>query len=413
MERPGTGALNGDVPENLPVISRPRDGAMLGGVCAGLGRRWHLDPNLLRIAVVVLSIFGGLGLVAYGSGLLLMPRDGQAELPVRRFLPFTRAWSTGAVVALTVAIAVVVVAAIGSNGIGLGPVAVIFFVWFFGFRGRNQRIAPPPEPTPFERAAENWRQRLVEQQAPGYENVAPAAPVEQRWEQPYTDPATDLAVRDDDLPLAVAATTRRGPRRSWRLWWLALALVGVGVAAVTILGTVGLPSTPLAYAAAVLAGLGTTLLAATRLGRPPLLLPAALVAALATGGLMVSAHRITLPTVGEKHYAYTSAADLPPSISLSAGELTVDLSRLDLTSDRTIDLHVGAGQLTVILPTGAASQVDWAVKTGEFNDSGTTEAVQSGMDLSGSSGYARSGTVGAGTLHVRADVDFGELDVKP
>ncbi|MBI5027727.1 MAG: PspC domain-containing protein, partial [Actinobacteria bacterium] len=63
-------ALNGDVPENLPVISRPRDGAMLGGVCAGLARRWQLDPNLLRIALVVLSVFGGLGLVAYGSGLL-------------------------------------------------------------------------------------------------------------------------------------------------------------------------------------------------------------------------------------------------------------------------------------------------------------------------------------------------------
>ena len=53
-------ALNGDVPDNnLPVITRPRTGAMVGGVCAGLARRWQVDPDPLRSAVVVLAICGG------------------------------------------------------------------------------------------------------------------------------------------------------------------------------------------------------------------------------------------------------------------------------------------------------------------------------------------------------------------
>ncbi len=68
MVRRRAPALNGAVPDNLPVITRPRDGAMVGGVCAGLARRWRVDPNLLRIAVIVLALFGGVGLIAYACG---------------------------------------------------------------------------------------------------------------------------------------------------------------------------------------------------------------------------------------------------------------------------------------------------------------------------------------------------------
>lgn len=402
-------ALNGDVPENLPVISRPRDGAMLGGVCAGLARRWQLDPNLLRIALVVLSVFGGLGLVAYGSGLLLMPRDGQSEMPVRRILPFTRNWSTGAVVAATIATAVVVLAIGGFNGIGLGPVVVIFLVWFFGFRGRGSRIpAPPPEPTPFERAAENWRVRLVEQQTPGYESTALAAPETQRWEQPYTDPASDLAVRDDDLPAPVPV---RRTRRSWRLWWLALVLVGSAVLAVTLLGLAGFPATPLAYASAVLAGLGLTLLASTRPGRPPLLLPATIVAAVATANLLVASHGLQPPSVGEQVHRFASGAQMPRQLDLTAGDLTVDLTGLALAGDQSLDVHVGAGQLTLQVPSDVTVVVDWTVKAGEAHTTdGTRTESRDGLDLSGATTYAAADP-DAPVLHVRASVDLGELDV--
>lgn len=420
MVRTRSAALNGAVPDNLPVISRPRAGAMVGGVCAGLARRWRVDPNLLRIAVVVLAFFGGVGLIAYACGMLLMPREDQVQPLIHRVLPFTRTWPTGAVIALTVAVAVVLIALGGFHGIGFGPLVAIFCIWFFGFRGRNSRApaAPPVEPTPFERAADNWRQRLVEQQTPGYvdqqtpvrPDVPNIAPEQPRWTQPYTDPATDLAVRDDDLPAPVRFTTRR-PRR-WRLWWLALTLVGVAVLTVTVLGLVSLPATPLAYAAAVLAGLGLTLLASTRRGRPPLLLPATLITAIITGSLLMGAHGMTVPTVGEWHRAYSSGAELPPQLTLSAGELTVDLSSLELTGDQTIDVHVGTGQLNLILPAGTAAEVDWTVKSGEFKETGVgTRDSRDGFDLKGSGLYGPQAT-GTPTLHINASVDLGELDVK-
>lgn len=417
-----TAALNGVVPENLPVISRPRTGAMAGGVCAGLARRWQVDPNLLRIAVVILTFFGGLGALAYGTGLLLMPREGSVEPPVRRLLPFTRNWTTPTVVVVTVTAAVVVAGLIGSRGIGIGPLAVIFCVWFFGFRGRGaaaKQPAPSPEPTPFERAADNWRQRLVEQQTPGYAPDPLAAPTVsapplaagsgQRWIQPYTDPASDLAVRDDDLPVPTAAPPR--PRR-WGLWWLALGLVGSAVLALTVVGVVfGVAVGPLAYAAAVLAGLGATLLVATWAGRPPLLLPATIVAALVTGGLLAGASEIRPGMVGSETRTVAAEADLPSRLDVALGELTLDLSALELTSDRTIELHVGTGQLVLDLPDGVRTDVDWRVRTGEYRSPVVAEGERSGFDLTGTDRFEP--VAGGPMLHVKAVVDLGELEVRP
>lgn len=390
---------------------------MVGGVCAGLARRWQVDPNLLRIAIVVLAFFGGLGLAAYGAGMLLMPRDGQAQMPVRRLLPFTRSWATPTVVAATIGALVVVVGLTSSGGIGLGPVVIIFAIWFFGFRNHGStRPVPPPEPTPFERAADAWRQRLAEQDTPGFETAtlagpAPApgdvpfqAPVEQRWSQPYTNPAADLMVRDNEPPAVVADRRRRR-----RLWWLALTFVGIGVLTVTILGAAGLPAGPLAYASAVLAGLGLTLLFAARTGRPPLLLPATIIAGLVTASLMGSVAIGRIGDVGEYHRVVTASSDLPAEVNLAAGDVSLDLSGLQLTTDQNLAIHVGAGTVDLTLPTSVNTEVTWKVKMGDFDPG--NGAKEDGFDLSGVNSYPTT-TPGAPTLHVTLAVDLGDAEVR-
>lgn len=53
---------------------RSRDSALLGGVCAGFARRVDVDPILVRIATVVLTMAtGGVGAVAYGLLWLFLP----------------------------------------------------------------------------------------------------------------------------------------------------------------------------------------------------------------------------------------------------------------------------------------------------------------------------------------------------
>ena len=396
----------GDVPENLPVISRPRGGAIVGGVCAGLAQRWKVDPNLLRISIVVLAFFGGLGLAAYGAGLLLMPREGQPEMPVRRFLPFTRSWSTPTVVAATIGALVVVVGLTSSGGIGLGPVIVIFAIWFFGFRNHgSSRPAPPPEPTPFERTADAWRQRMAEQNTPGYEATTLLAPTAQRWTQPYTNPAADLVVRDNEPPAVLAERRRRR-----QFWWLALACVGTGVLVVTILGFAGLPAGPLAYASAVLAGLGLTLLLASRVGRPPMLLPATILAGLVTAAMLGSAAIGRIPDigdVGDYERVVTSATELEP-IHVTAGDVTLDLSGLQLTTDKDLTIQVKAGSVDLTLPAEVASEVTWKVSAGEFDAEGVSH---DGFDLSGVNSYPAT-KAGGPTLHVTVDVAVGDVEVR-
>ena len=61
-------------------VRRSRSGAVLGGVCAGIARSAGLDPLLLRIALVAVTVLtGGAGLVAYLAAWVLIPRE--AEVP--------------------------------------------------------------------------------------------------------------------------------------------------------------------------------------------------------------------------------------------------------------------------------------------------------------------------------------------
>lgn len=56
-------------------LSRSGDDRKLAGVAGGVARHFELDPSLVRIAFVVLALFGGLGLALYGLVALIVPAD--------------------------------------------------------------------------------------------------------------------------------------------------------------------------------------------------------------------------------------------------------------------------------------------------------------------------------------------------
>ncbi len=60
-------------------LRRPRRSTgdrKIAGVAGGLGRAFGIDPVLIRVAFVVLTIFGGFGGLLYVLGWLLLPADG-------------------------------------------------------------------------------------------------------------------------------------------------------------------------------------------------------------------------------------------------------------------------------------------------------------------------------------------------
>jgi phage shock protein PspC (stress-responsive transcriptional regulator) len=60
-------------PSSTPLFTRPKEGRILGGVCAGIAERWQLDVTLVRVVTVVLSVLSGIGVAAYLAAWLLTP----------------------------------------------------------------------------------------------------------------------------------------------------------------------------------------------------------------------------------------------------------------------------------------------------------------------------------------------------
>jgi signal transduction histidine kinase len=68
-------------------MRRDRAAGWLGGVCAGIARRYGIDAALVRVAFVVATAAGGLGIVLYALGWLVIPAG---ESKRRRRLPTGR-----------------------------------------------------------------------------------------------------------------------------------------------------------------------------------------------------------------------------------------------------------------------------------------------------------------------------------
>jgi phage shock protein PspC (stress-responsive transcriptional regulator) len=65
------------------ALSRPREGRILGGVCAGLGRRFGIDPWPARlIFVLALFVIPGSQILVYPLLWILMPSD---EAPITTY----------------------------------------------------------------------------------------------------------------------------------------------------------------------------------------------------------------------------------------------------------------------------------------------------------------------------------------
>jgi phage shock protein PspC (stress-responsive transcriptional regulator) len=69
----------GDPPPPRGRLLRSRSDRMIAGVAGGLGRYFGIDPVIVRIAIVVLTFFGGAGALLYLAAILLVPNEDEVE----------------------------------------------------------------------------------------------------------------------------------------------------------------------------------------------------------------------------------------------------------------------------------------------------------------------------------------------
>jgi phage shock protein PspC (stress-responsive transcriptional regulator) len=65
---------------------RPRQGRMVAGVAAGIGRRYGIDPVIVRVALVVSTVYGGAGVLFYLLGWLAFAEDNDEVSAIESLL---------------------------------------------------------------------------------------------------------------------------------------------------------------------------------------------------------------------------------------------------------------------------------------------------------------------------------------
>ncbi|MDQ8046424.1 MAG: PspC domain-containing protein, partial [Patulibacter sp.] len=101
-------------------------GRLVLGVCAGLARRWDLEPRTVRAAFAVTLVPFGAGLLVYGALAAVMPADGASDRSVGRRGELGRSLAQAIVVLLGLfGMALVAAASAGLAVFGLGPIALL------------------------------------------------------------------------------------------------------------------------------------------------------------------------------------------------------------------------------------------------------------------------------------------------
>src|ERR1700754_75551 len=67
-----------------PRMTRPVDGQLVAGVAQGIAQQLRLDPVVIRLAFVLLTVVHGAGVVAYAAMWLFTPRRPHEGPPPQR-----------------------------------------------------------------------------------------------------------------------------------------------------------------------------------------------------------------------------------------------------------------------------------------------------------------------------------------
>ena len=344
-------------------LVRADGGRWLGGVCAGLGRYFDVNPLVYRIAFAALALAGGTGLLLYVAAYLVIPAESAEEsiaveaLRTRRDQPWlllgVGMLAFGALFALSEARFWP-----GSGNFWLAAVlAGGALLWW---NVSNRRTPAPAEPA-----------------ADGAAPPAPAAP--------------------------------RPPARPS----LFAPVVGVLLAASGLLGLLAVLDVHDVHVEVALAAGVALVGAAVAVGamthrRVGALVPLGLLL-LAAFGVAAATPVPISAGAGEKLERPSTAASLQPSYELGVGELELDLSAIELRSGTTsVDASVGAGELVITVPAGVALEIDAHAGLGELDILGERD---DGIDVDRTLTLAGS-TPDAPLLQLEADVGFGSIEVR-
>lgn len=408
------------VSDEFRSLRRSRSDRVVAGVLGGLGRRLGIDPVVLRVATVVLAIFGGIGVMLYAIGWLVVPAEDEERSILDQALGRGEHRRPGTVPLALLLAAVGLIAGIGIlAGTWDGGVLLILAILgvYLLLRRRadedEQARAGAPQEAGFGAyvydpsvaasggTATGGDAGTATGTVPGPAGPTSGWPEGPDWGPPPVPPA----------PAPEPPPARPAKQRSvLGLVTFCLALVSVGALAVNDATWAQIP--PAMYVAVPLGIVALGLLVGAWYGRSRGLIVLGFLLAIA----LVPATWLSqwdYHNSGTITRTYVTADQVPTTTqSYGAGEIHYDLSGLTLTDAQTVhlDIEQGAGNLTVTLPPDADVRIGRAsVGAGNLN---VLDEGQSGLgqEVDGTTDTGADGP-GGGTIVLDVELGMGNLEV--
>lgn len=367
-QQPPSGGTGGTRP---PL--RRFDG-ILGGVANGLAVYFGMETWLIRLAFVILSFFGGLGVVLYLAGWLLIPADGVDESIGERWLEEARAGSRLGIFLIAIALIVLLIS-LDISGTGFAWAVALLVLGVLLYRGET-----PPVPVDADQGPQD----------------APSLPAVS---------VTGGPIARTTPPTRQPRARRVRPHSMLGRYTMAAILIGVGILALLDNAGVLFPDAR-HYLALAVAIVGAGLLVGSIWGRSRLMIVAGLLLAFMMG-IAAIGNAVDAFTDEIRTFAPTTVEDVSRNYSMESGTLIVDLTGVDWQDQEiTIDAELGAGQLEIKLPADLGAAVNARAGVGQVEVFGrSSEGLGVGRSVT------VAGVEGAGDITLTARVGAGQIIV--
>lgn len=410
----------------LTDLRRSRTDRHVAGVSGGLGRYAGIDPLVFRILFVVLTIFGGSGILFYALGWLLVPEEGETESEGRRLMNGRASRSKGSILALVVVVVagVVAIGATVDSGWGVGGLGVLAVIGLAavlllrnGQRDPQQLPGPVygPVPPPAGPGAYGQTTGLAyagPATAPPAPQTATFAPQTATF-APQTAPVAPPPAGPTYPVWTPAPPPPAPPKERSVLGRVTLcnALIVVGLLVGWNAATDHDVSGRVVFAAA-LGVVGIGLVVGAFLGRArSLVVWGVLLTALASAAAVVPDVPVN-GGIGDRTWRPATVADLRSEYRLGIGDAELDLTRLDLTDAGRlrVDVRQGVGDLTIVVPDDVVVLINADVQGGDLRLPDREDI--DGTDLRDRVVVPEGSSPGSAVLVIDAEMGLGSMEVR-
>jgi len=366
-------------------MTRPVDGRVIAGVALAVANRLGLSPGAVRLIWFISVFFGGIGVLLYIAGWLLIPEEEETHSIAEEVTGRVGDLTTWLGVGLIAIATIILVSEIGWVRSDLLWAVALLAVGVLLYRGHLGTWTGGAEPTDGQ-GPEGAVRSLVDSGDTGTES-------------------SDAGSSTEDPEVYTAAPPVRRRRERSILARLTVGTIFIVIGSMFILDTADLIRPAFShYVAVAVAIVGGGLIIGSVYGRSrgliglgfllvPIMLASSVVTSEFDGGW------------GDPVYRPASVSEIDPQYQLTGGDLEIDLGRVDLGDEVVeIDGDLGFGRLLVLVPEGVGLDLRAHVGFGDVNIFGDHNG---GVDID-----RRLQFDGTGRYILDLDVGFGEVDVR-